>query len=379
MIDIRKPSALLGGLSPQRFMRRIWQQDYRLIRQALAGFQGVVTPKDVLRLATRDDLFSRLIIREGKSWHVEQGPFSARALKTLPPKDWTVLVQDLNTVLPEADALMRQFAFIPYARLDDVMVSLAAPGGGVGPHFDSYDVFLLQGRGRRRWRISQQDDLSLRDDVPLKILKRFKPTHDWVLEPGDMLYLPPKFAHDGVAVDECLTFSIGFREPSIDEIRAASMELDDAEFAQTKSYAPRRLTLAASATPATLPSAYLAHFDDVLNRRRWSADEISTIAGVFASTPKAHVVFTRNDDALTRAAFSKLLRTHAIALDSRTLMLVHENQLYINGESHPLPHPLFERLAHSRKLEPPLAFSGDALALLYDWYQAGWINIIKNI
>ncbi len=172
-MNLNKKSPLLGNLSPTSFMRTVWQRQPRLIRQAIPGYLGAVTPAVVLRLCERDDMESRLIIREGKSWHIETGPFSRKMLKTLPPKNWTVLVQGINTVIPAAQNLLEQFAFIPYARLDDVMVSLAAPGGGVGPHFDSYDVFLLQGQGRRRWKTSQQTDLTLRDDVPLKILKKF--------------------------------------------------------------------------------------------------------------------------------------------------------------------------------------------------------------
>src|SRR5258705_8631034 len=188
--------ALLGGLSPQVFLRRHWQKRPLLVRRALPGFRGVIGKRALFALAARNDIESRLVERRGKRWRVTQGP-----LTRLPPADagnWTLLVNGVNCYSAAAERLLRRFAFVPQARLDDLMVSYAAPGGGVGPHFDSYDVFLVQGEGRRRWRYGRQDDLALRAGVPVKILRRFTPTHDATLAPGDMLYLPPAYAHDGV-------------------------------------------------------------------------------------------------------------------------------------------------------------------------------------
>jgi 50S ribosomal protein L16 3-hydroxylase len=373
MIDINKPAALLGGLSPDRFMRTVWQKDYRLIRQAIAGFQGVVTANEVRKLATRDDVPSRLIIREGTSWHVEHGPFSARALRNLPSKDWTILVQDLNTVVPDADALLRAFAFIPYARLDDVMVSLAAPGGGVGPHFDSYDVFLLQGQGHRRWRISAQKELTLREDVPLKILKRFKPTQEWVLEPGDMLYLPPQFAHDGVALDECLTFSIGFRAPSESEVWVAAIEhVLDGATEHPPRLAERKHR--ASETPGMLPAAYVEMFQHVLTQKKWTHDELISIAGTFASSPKPHIVFEAPSQPITRTAFARALRSRSLSLDPRTILLCADDRVFINGEAHLNRDTALRVLANRRCLEP-MHLQDGTVGLLYSWVNAGWIKV----
>src|SRR6187455_706932 len=206
------------GATPAAFLRTAWQRHAKLVRAALPGFAGPFTRTSLFALAARDDVESRLVAREGARWRVEHGPFARRALAQLPARAWTLLVQGTNLVDPRADALMRRFAFVPYARMDDVMVSYAAPGGGVGPHFDSYDVFLLQGFGRRRWRYGRQADLSLREGLPVKILRRFTPSSDAVLSPGDMLYLPPSSAHDGVALDACTTYSVGFRAASHNEI-----------------------------------------------------------------------------------------------------------------------------------------------------------------
>ncbi|OHE58375.1 MAG: cupin, partial [Thiobacillus sp. GWE1_62_9] len=209
---------LLGGLSPTRFLRDVWHKRPLLIRNAVPGFNGLLSVGEMQQLACRDDVESRLIQGSGTRWQLDHGPFGKSDFRRLPKAEWTLLVQSLNHVLPEADALLARFNFIPHARLDDLMVSYAVPGGSVGPHFDSYDVFLLQGQGHRRWQISTQTDLAILDDAPLKILRRFKPKEEWVLGPGDMLYLPPHVAHYGVAEDACTTYSIGFRAPTTEEL-----------------------------------------------------------------------------------------------------------------------------------------------------------------
>ena len=216
--------ALLGGLTPQAFLRRHWQKRPLLARRALPEAARLVTREELFRLSWRDDVQSRLITRRGGRWQVADGPFKPRELARLPERNWTLLVQGVNHVLPQARALLSRFAFLPYARLDDVMVSYAPPGGGVGPHFDSYDVFLLQLAGTRRWRVSAQDDLTLVRNAPLRLLARFRAEREWRLAPGDMLYLPPRCAHDGIAVDHCLTASIGFRAAGARELAVRFLE-----------------------------------------------------------------------------------------------------------------------------------------------------------
>src|SRR6185436_3904772 len=218
-MDIDVKLGLLGGLSPRQFMRRHWQKRPCLIRQAVPGVQAPVARGELFALAGRDDVESRLVASGGKKgWSLRHGPFGRRQIPSLGQPGWTLLVQGLDLHVPAAHELLSRFRFVPEARLDDLMISYASDGGGVGPHFDSYDVFLIQVHGKRRWRIGRQRDLTLRDDVPLKVLANFEPEEEHVLEPGDMLYLPPRWAHDGVAVGECQTYSIGFRAPSQAEL-----------------------------------------------------------------------------------------------------------------------------------------------------------------
>ncbi|HAT32195.1 MAG TPA: cupin, partial [Janthinobacterium sp.] len=210
-----KNTSLFGDITPAQFLRDYWHKKPLLIRQAIPAFKPLLSMAALTALAARDDVESRLVSHTGGVWDMRQGP-----LESLPPRDekaWTLLVQGANLYHADTDALLRRFRFLPDARLDDLMISFATDGGGVGPHFDSYDVFLLQAQGQRRWQIGPQKDLSLVDGLPLKILSKFKPTEEFVLEPGDMLYLPPHYAHDGVAVGDCQTYSIGFRSPSYQE------------------------------------------------------------------------------------------------------------------------------------------------------------------
>ena len=196
-----RDGAHLGKFAPRRFLRQHWQKKPLLVRAALSDFNGVLTPVQLLKLACREDARSRIVIRRARRYDAYEGPFQRSFLRRLPARGWSVLVHEVDHFLPAARALLERFSFVPYARLDDLMVSYAVPGGGVGPHCDSYDVFLLQGRGRRRWRISHQHDTALVAKAPLKLLRHFRPQQEWVLEPGDMLYLPPGWAHEGVALD----------------------------------------------------------------------------------------------------------------------------------------------------------------------------------
>jgi 50S ribosomal protein L16 3-hydroxylase len=210
------------GMPPARFLRDYWQKRPLLIRQAFAGLRAPLTPEDLAGLACEEQALARLVQydRTRDAWSVRNGPFAEADFPGLPRQDWTLLVQDVDKWDADVAALLPAFAFLPRWRIDDVMVSFAAPGGSVGAHVDQYDVFLLQGLGRRRWQIDARPGppTAFRDDVELKLLREFDPSHDWVLEPGDMLYLPPGVPHHGVAVDACLTFSVGMRAPSQAEL-----------------------------------------------------------------------------------------------------------------------------------------------------------------
>jgi 50S ribosomal protein L16 3-hydroxylase len=215
------PLQLLGGLTAREFMRDYWQKKPLLIRQAIPGFESPISPDELAGLALEEEVESRLVIEHGAHpWELRRGPFAEDAFAELPERDWTLLVQAVDQFVPEVAELIEEFKFLPKWRIDDVMISFAAPGGGVGPHFDNYDVFLLQGYGKRRWQIGQMcdSDSPMLQHADLKILAEFVKTEEWVLEPGDMLYLPPRLAHCGTAEDDCMTYSVGFRAPSAAEV-----------------------------------------------------------------------------------------------------------------------------------------------------------------
>jgi len=324
-------NTLLGGLSPARFLRDVWHKHPLLIRGAVPGFAGLLSTVDMLHLAGRDDVESRLIQGSGTHWQLAHGPFNKSDFKRLPKTGWTLLVQSLNHFLPEADALLTDFNFVPHARLDDLMVSYAVPGGSVGPHFDSYDVFLLQGQGHRRWQISTQTDLALLDGAPLKILRHFEAESEWVLGPGDMLYLPPHVAHYGVAEDACMTYSIGFRAPTAEELaHGFLMHLQDTLKLEGR-YADPDLRL--QTHPGEISRAMLRQIEGMIARIKWSRRDIAEFAGRYLSDPKPNVFFDAPDGPLGRTAFSKQANKFGVALDPKSRLLFSGGRFFINGEA----------------------------------------------
>jgi 50S ribosomal protein L16 3-hydroxylase len=229
-IEVRAGKGRPLGMPPTVFLRDYWQKRPLLIRRAFAGFRNPVAPEDLAGLACEELALSRIAIHEPKRdrWTLRTGPFAEGDFSTLPKTHWTLLVQDVDKWDADVAALLGHFSFLPSWRVDDVMISYAEDGGSVGAHVDQYDVFLLQGLGRRRWEIDTSrcgeksaqgcagscEGFAYRDDVELKLLREFTATHDWILEPGDMLYLPPGMPHHGVALGACMTYSIGMRAPS---------------------------------------------------------------------------------------------------------------------------------------------------------------------
>lgn len=369
----------LGGLTAGEFLRRYWQKKPLLARGALAERAGIVQPGTLFSLAGRDDLESRLVRREGRRWRVRHGPFDPRELRRLPRAGWTLLVQGVNHVLPAAQKLLDAFAFIPYARLDDLMVSYAPRGGGVGPHFDSYDVFLLQGEGRRRWRVSRQRDLALVDGAPLRILRRFRPAREWELRSGDLLYLPPRCAHDGIALSDCITYSIGFRAPGAQELGARFLEFLQDELRLDGIYEDRGLRPARR--PAWLADDMVRKMRGMLRRIRWSDADAVRFFGCYLTEPKSHVLFTRPPRPLTEGAFSARATRSGVRLAAPTRMLFRGRTLYINGEAHALAAPaarLLSRLADRRALPPRVRPDRETVHSLYQWYRAGYIHLIPG-
>ena len=216
------PSTLLGGLSPERFLEEYWQKKPLLVRGALPGFTSPLAPEELAGLACEEDVEARLILEKGGDypWQLRHGPFDEDDFEALPETHWTLLVQEVDRLVPEVAALLDAFRFIPSWRIDDVMISYAPAHGGVGAHIDNYDVFLLQALGHRRWQIGTTPvaDETLVPDIDVRILQDFVPDEEWVLGPGDLLYLPPRLAHYGVALDDCMTYSIGFRAPAYEDL-----------------------------------------------------------------------------------------------------------------------------------------------------------------
>ena len=366
---------LLGGLNAKRFLSQFWQRKPLLIRKAIPDFKGVVQAPELFALAMRNDIESRLVWRRSGAWHLREGPFSRTELTRLPKIGWTLLVQGLNLELTAADALLRCFRFLPYARLDDVMVSHAAPGGGVGPHFDSYDVFLLQGPGRRRWRVGKLRNRLLDPAAPLKILRNFRYESEWVLDAGDMLYLPPGWAHEGVALEPCFTYSIGFRAPShADTAREFLAFLQD-RVAFDGLYAdpgpkPQRHA-------AEIPRRMVQQAAAVARRIRWHRKDVARFLGEYLSAPKPQVVFSRPRSPHSPARFAALCSMRGLCLDLRTRMLFRGRDFFVNGERVEPPKHLWARLARladERALPPSGPLPRSLLRLLHGWYLAGWLR-----
>ena len=365
-----EPSALLGGLSPARFMQRHWQKKPLLIRNALPDFAPLLSRQALFAMTTDDAVESRLIEHRESGWTLKHGPFSPRAFPPLKKKGWTLLVQGVDTHLDAAHALLQRFRFVPDARLDDLMISWASDGGGVGPHFDSYDVFLLQVSGQRRWRIGRQKDLSLEPDVPLKILSHFEAEEEHLLGPGDMLYLPPRWAHDGVAVGgDCMTYSIGFRVSQRGGLAGELLQRMADEFEDTTLYADRNQP--ATSTPAAMPPGLEAFAADALQRLLAQRQTLACALGEVMTEPKPRVWFDQPAGAWSPGA---------LHLDRRTRMMYDERHVFINGEGFlagGADARLMRRLADQRQLAASdvRKASAAALALLQDWFEAGWLQL----
>lgn len=379
------PTPLLGGLTPSQFMRRYWQKKPLLIRGAIAGVTPPLSRDALFELACSDDAEARLISQVRGRWNLEHGPFDLDALPSIKRREWTLLVQGVDLHDDRARTLLERFRFVPDARLDDLMISYATDGGGVGPHFDSYDVFLLQVHGKRRWRISAQRDLTLKPGLPLKVLQHFEPEQEWLLEPGDMLYLPPHIAHDGIAEGECMTCSIGFRAPSANELIGQFLYYLAERGEVAHSPAGERLyrdpKQSAVAHPAKLPQAMVDELGAILARVRWTERDLVSFLGSYLSEPKSQVVFDAPDRPLGEAAFIRRAQTSGIRLDNKTALLYGERTYFINGEESALGSGkkwLFE-LADVRRIEGKrfvtLSADRSMTALLYEWYRAGWVRV----
>ena len=396
-MNIEQPLTLLGGLSPQEFMSRYWQQQPLLIRQAIPNYKPNLRPVDIRELVKREEVESRLIWQEDGEWNMDKGPFSK-----LPPArrpGWTVLAQSVDLHDDGMAELMRQFRFISDARLDDVMISVATKGGGVGPHFDSYDVFLLQGHGKRRWRISQQSDLELIPGLPCKILQRFEAEQEFVLEAGDMLYLPPHVAHDGIAeTHNCMTISIGFRAPThgalaygmlhaMSDQLMANLGNDDGLYARPTIPGPNMEETykdpgaPATSKPAELPTQLIKTAISATKRLPVGRKQAARFLGQWLTELPDNADFIPGDDVLPE--HEPIPAVGRLVLDRCTRMMYCDKELYINGEVAPVKASSRMRaLADQREL----VCSSELLdelkrkeeAVLRDWIAEGWLHYEEN-
>jgi 50S ribosomal protein L16 3-hydroxylase len=332
---------LLGGLTARDFLARHWQKRPLFVRRAIAA-PDLVNERALMALACRDDVESRIVQRRGNRRETAHGPFAG----IKPSKNnWTLLVNGVNHHVAAADELLRRFSFVPQARLDDVMVSYATPGGGVGPHVDSYDVFLVQGAGRRRWTVGRRT---------------------FVAAPGDLIYLPPGREHDGVALEPCFTYSIGFRAPRGVELGAAFLDwlhergLPDARY--------RDPHLAPTAHPGRIPSEMVSFTKHFLSRIRWNGKDVGRFLGQYLTQPKAHVVFS---PAPGNGPF--------IRLDEKTQLLYSGGRFFINGEPFSLPRrdrAAMRELADRRRIATKRLASQSRL--IREWRRAGWLRLTRS-
>jgi 50S ribosomal protein L16 3-hydroxylase len=377
-VDDSASPPLPQGLTAATFVARYWHKRALLMRGAVPGFDAFFTLPELRTLAERDDVESRLVVREGTRYELARGPFRRATWRSLPAKRWTLLVQGTNLHDRRADRLLRRFAFLPFARVDDLMVSYAAPGGGVGPHVDSYDVFLLQGMGRRRWRYGRQKDTTPRPGLPLAVLGRFTPRHAEVLARGDMLYLPPHVAHDGVALDACTTYSIGFRAAGATELAQAFFDFLRDRVALPGRYADPDLE--ATRTPARIDAGLQRRIAKMLAAIRVDRATLEAFVGSYLTEPKPDVYFAPPADPLPPAAFASALRARGVALDRRTQLLYDARRFYLNGIAIAPPRGarrMLARLADRRALAASQCarMTAAETALLHDWYRDGFVEL----
>jgi len=367
---------ILNGLTAEQFLTGYWQKKPLLIRDAFPGFRDFVTLEALQSLARNEDVQSRLVIERDGAWAVRPGPLKAGDFRGLKRARWSLLVQGIDQLLPQGRALLSRFDFIPHARLDDLMVSFAPKDGGVGPHFDSYDVFLLQGQGHKLWQISAQADTELIPDAPLRILQRFKPEQEWILGPGDMLYLPPRYAHHGIALNDCLTYSIGFRAASNQELMTQFLVfLQDRVNMQGMYEDP---DLRPQAHPAEIGAGMIAKVTALIGKLAWNRDDITQFLGVYLTEPKPHVFFDAPARPLSRAKFQAAAAKRGVRLALKSQMLFAGEDLFINGEqvrAQGATRSLFMLLADQRVLPGPVAMPDAGMDRLYDWYQAGYVEL----
>jgi 50S ribosomal protein L16 3-hydroxylase len=372
------PLTHLGSLPVAQFMRRHWQRKPLLVRGALPDFKPPLGRAALFALAGRDDVEARLVTAFD-GWRLLRGPIAARQIPPPGKRAWTLLVQGVNHYDDAAAALLERFRFVADARLDDLMVSYASDGGGVGPHIDAYDVFLLQAQGRRRWRIGKGDPRDLVPGLPLAILRRFRPQHEWVVEPGDLLYLPPGVAHEGTAVGgDCVTCSVGFRAPAWAELVEPWLDTLAGRVPPAGRYTDPGAPPVRN--PGRLPPALIDAAFAALTRKPPSRADARRMLLTYLTEPKPNVVFERPALALRPAQLRGAARRCGVRLDRRTRMAYADGALAINGElceCEARDRRALHALADRRTLAPKEvgALGAKAWRTVAAWHAAGWLHL----
>lgn len=335
----------LGTLTTAQFLKRYWQKRPLLIRQAFPRFPELVSPDELAGLSCDEALMSRIILEKGGKtpWEVRRGPFKASTFKKLPPTHWTLLVNGVDRYVPAVNDLLGVFSFIPNWRIDDVMISYAVKKGNVGAHVDNFDVFLIQASGTREWQIEStpQHEDNFKPNIDVRLLKRFKPDQRWKLEPGDMLYLPPRFAHHGIAqTDDCMTYSVGFRAPTHAELIDSAATYSLSKIDETVRYTDPDLS---PQHPGEISKKSLKAVEQILERARLKGDSLTQWFGQIATTPKDDDVEVAVEPPLTAAELVAYLKSGATLCRSEGSRIAFAGAekggvwLFTNGESTLLP------------------------------------------
>ena len=380
---------LLGELTAQQFLSEYWQQKPLVVRGALPDFECPVTPEEIGGLSLEEDVESRLLQAQPE-WRLRNGPFKEEDLTSLPDSHWTLLIQEINKQVPEFALLQERFNFLPNWRLDDVMVSFSPEHGTVGPHADNYDVFIIQGPGRRLWQISHQEsgEEALIPNMPLRVLKDFRAEQEWILEEGDMLYIPPRVVHNGVALEDCINISVGFRAPTkIDLISRHFAEIlaEMADMGETEEESfyedPGRIP---QSNPGEISAADLSSIRAILRELpNQSDDELNHWFGRYTtSVPPGHYLPDPEESISAQALLKAIEKSGALWRSEYARFSYIESNgqlaLFVAGEAFAINHELFDAiklLCGQRHLDlaeiSPYLSNNDYLELLTTLYNMG--------
>ena len=381
---LNRKTHILGKTSVDDFLKNYWQKKPLLIKNAIPNFVSPITESDLFIIAQNEEAVSRLIEHKQGIWQVKYGPFKKSDLPKKTNIPWTILVQNINHYFPFAESFLNLFKFIPYARLDDLMISYATKKGSVGPHFDSYDVFLFQAQGAREWKISDQKKFTLDKQSSIKIITNFKSKNSWVLKPGDMLYLPPNIGHWGISQsDDCVTYSIGFRAPATFEIQSKFLDFIQDHLITNENEIYKDPNLTPQKNPAEISSNMTKAIRNIVDRLRWDKSSINHFIGQLLSEPTESSIFETRKP-LSLKAFEKSIVHKTLRLNSKTRMLFIKNNFYINGEFIKIDKKytsFLKQLANDREISLESTLNKrdlNALGIvLLPLYEAGFIDFIQ--